>query len=95
MKTYYLKSFGNRPLLRVVDDGNGSTCIGASNVTRIDAAGLFLDLLEVIKGQSLALRGSETRALAFLMATHGCGQLWFAGTFDPTRLTKQFSLLME
>lgn len=39
----------------------------------------YLAIMEFATKHGLALRGTETRALAFLMSTMSVGSLWFDG----------------
>ena len=69
--------------LKVVDDAEGTVCIGLSDpLVANNPALVFIDIIKLAKDHPIALRGSEATALAFMLGTSGRGLLWFVGKFD-------------
>jgi hypothetical protein len=50
-------------------------------VTYSEIGDIYLAMMRFAKQHNLTLIDSETKALAFLMNTHGVGSLWFDGRF--------------
>jgi hypothetical protein len=61
-------------------------------VTYNQIGDIYLAMMQFAKQHNLTLIDSETKALAFLMNTHGVGSLWFDGRF--LRIFRPLSTLM-